>query len=324
MVQIEGAGETSSGSGGLCLRAHALVLVIVLSASAPLALAGAFADRLDQEGHAVGFAATAPLAGPLAWSATGLPPGIDILTDGTVSGVLSFDAAGDHAVALTATGGEGSWSGGFTWTVVDVNRPPRVESQGAVFARVGEPVAVQLRASDPDGDVLAFTASGLPNGLALEGATGLLSGVPTSAGVFLVGVQVSDAGHASSLTAQYGFPLVVTAPAAAPNAAPRCDAAAPSVAALWPPNGRMQAIGVLGVVDPDGDALRIRVTDIASNEPARTAGSGSDTAWLEAARAGSGAGREYVVSFAAEDARGGSCGASVVVRVPHDRGRAAG
>jgi hypothetical protein len=64
------------------------------------------------------------------------------------------------------------------------------------------PVALQLEASDPDGDALTYSATGLPPGLAVDSATGLISGalVRNSAGTYLVTATVSDATHASSQT----------------------------------------------------------------------------------------------------------------------------
>ena len=289
---------------------------VLLSLLTPLAAADALPDRSDYEGHAAGFTASAPIPGPLLWTAEGLPPGVRMGPTGEVSGVLPYDAAGTYAVTLAATGPTATWQGTFTWVVRDVNRPPSVAAPGLVTGRVGVPVALQLAASDPDGDALRYAATGLPAGLALDPETGLVRGTPTAAGLSLVDVVITDTGHATAISVRFAFPWWVEGPR---NRAPDCAAAAPTVATLWPPNGRLVPVGVAGLADPDGDALAVTVTGISSDEAAATGGVGTPLALLPAARDGAGDGREYEVRFAASDGKGGACSGAVRVRVPHDQ-----
>ena len=110
------------------------------------------------------------------------------------------------------------------------------------------------------------------------------------------------------------------------NADPVCNAAAPSVASLWPPNHKFWAINVLGVTDPDGDAITINVDSIFQDEAVDAPdsghtspdgqGVGTPTAEVRAERAESGNGRFYHISFTATDSKGGSCSGTVKVRVP--------
>src|SRR6185436_20287097 len=69
-------------------------------------------------------------------------------------------------------------------------------------------VALQLIASDPDGDAITYGATGLPSGLSIEASTGLIWGalVPTSVGTSLVTVTASD----GSLSASRTFTWTVT------------------------------------------------------------------------------------------------------------------
>jgi Putative Ig domain len=53
---------------------------------------------------------------------------------------------------------------------------------------------LQLAASDPDGDVLTYAATGLPPSLTVNGTTGLMSGTLSiaSAGTYSVTATASD------------------------------------------------------------------------------------------------------------------------------------
>jgi Putative Ig domain len=48
--------------------------------------------------------------------------------------------------------------------------------------------------SDPDGDTLTYSASGMPAGITFTGATRTFSGTPTQAGIFSVAVAATDIG----------------------------------------------------------------------------------------------------------------------------------
>ncbi|TMA42331.1 MAG: hypothetical protein E6J81_17435 [Deltaproteobacteria bacterium] len=87
------------------------------------------------------------------------------------------------------------------------------------------------------------------------------------------------------------------------------------------------AVSILGLTDPDNDPLTVTITGITQDEPpigvtclAAAAGVNTATAMLRAERAGTGDGRVYHVSFTARDGKGGQCGGTVKVCVPHDQG----
>jgi hypothetical protein len=65
-------------------------------------------------------------------------------------------------------------------------------------ARVGEPVQVQLRATDSAGQKLSWRAAGLPPGLSISKTTGAISGTPTKAGKAMASVTVSDTSGSSA------------------------------------------------------------------------------------------------------------------------------
>ena len=115
------------------------------------------------------------------------------------------------------------------------------------------------------------------------------------------------------------------------NQPPNCSGAQPSVDTLWPPNHRFEAVGVIGVSDPDGDSFTIIIDSIFQDEPVDGTGDGSfvpdgqgvgtSIAEVRAERDGSGNGRVYHIYFTAEDVNGGVCSAELLAGVPKNRNR---
>lgn len=63
-----------------------------------------------------------------------------------------------------------------TIVVPKINKPPTVVSPSTQQSAEGESVSLSVAASDPDGDRLRFSAEGLPGGLTVNSATGVISG----------------------------------------------------------------------------------------------------------------------------------------------------
>ena len=146
------------------------------------------------------LSASDPEGNPVTFSASGLPPGMSVNSStGLIAGVPSV--AGTFSVVATASDGSSSSSRTFSWVVVAGNSPPVLTNPGALTTDVGQSVSLQLLASDPDGQPLSFTSSGLPPGLAIGANTGAIVGQPTTPGTFNVTVTVSD----GSLTASQTF-----------------------------------------------------------------------------------------------------------------------
>ena len=72
------------------------------------------------------------------------------------------------------------------------NFAPALANPGEQSSSLGNNVDLALTAIDPDGDLLSFTAQGLPVGLSIDESTGAITGVATAAGSFSVQATVSD------------------------------------------------------------------------------------------------------------------------------------
>ncbi|CUS03509.2 Thermolysin metallopeptidase [Candidatus Promineifilum breve] len=110
------------------------------------------------------------------------------------------------------------------------------------------------------------------------------------------------------------------------NQNPVCTGAVASTTRLWPANHKFKSINVVGVTDPEGDAMTITIDSIFQDEAVdahhsgNTApdgqGLGTSTAKVRAERVSKGNGRVYYISFTADDIYGGSCSGMVTVGVP--------
>ncbi|MEM7274390.1 MAG: putative Ig domain-containing protein [Actinomycetota bacterium] len=128
-------------------------------------------------------------AGPLTWAVDQLPDGLTLdPTSGLVNGTVADDAADRSPLATTVTvtatdDPQDTASLTFSWRVdPGPNRAPVIDPVVDRLTNEGEPVSVQLTATDPDGDPIGWTADQLPDGLVLDPATGSITGAPTTPG----------------------------------------------------------------------------------------------------------------------------------------------
>lgn len=163
--------------------------------------------QLLTQGDAVNLQLQAndPDGDALTFSATGLPPGLVISSAGLISGTA--DTLGSWTSTVTVTAAEQQVSGALQWTVeatVVENRAPVLVNPGAQAGTEGQAVSLALSASDPDGDGLTFSVTGLPGGLAMS-TSGVITGTPDSAGTYEVVATVTD----SALDDSQAFQWVV-------------------------------------------------------------------------------------------------------------------
>ncbi len=176
-------------------------------------------DRSDDEGVTITpIPVTATDDDSLTYTDGGtLPPGLSIDAAGLLSGTLATDAAGPTGTAtfpvvVTVADGQGGQdTTAFAWSVV--NPVPVLTPPGNQSDTAGVTITpLQILANDDD--TLAYDASGLPPGLAID-AAGLVSGtIDLNAGAvdpYAVEVTVDD-GQGGRDTTAFAWSVVHPAP----------------------------------------------------------------------------------------------------------------
>lgn len=130
-------------------------------------------------------------SGSQTWSlkSGALPPGMSVGSNGVVSGTPT--AAGDFTFVIQVTDGGRSDSETYTLTVV---QELKITQAKAPLSEVGQPFVMALKATGGrPALVWSFSAqTGLPAGLTLDAATGLISGRPTVPGSYPLKLAVTD------------------------------------------------------------------------------------------------------------------------------------
>ena len=191
-----------------------------------------------------------------------------------------------------------------------------------VFSRVLNlgPVWMSDIAVTSSGEILLTGHSGFPPDafvLRLDGGTGEVISSMTLGG--------SGHDYANAVAAGPGGDAYVVGTflaRIAENRPPDCSGATANPSIIWPANAKMVPVSMLGVTDPEGDPVALKVTGISQDEPGSNfSGIGSSVAQVKAERDGKGDGRVYRIQFEATDPSGNACQGEVRVCVPHDQGK---
>ncbi len=156
---------------------------------------------------------------PSNYAASALPAGLSIVpATGAITGTPL--SAGSTAVQISASNSSGTGTATLIIAVVAPNSAPVIINNNVTpAATVGAPFGYTIAAS---GTGTTFGATGLPPGLALNPATGVISGSPTLPGTSIVTLTASNnAGTATSTltitVAPRTVPPVITSPTTAPG-----------------------------------------------------------------------------------------------------------
>jgi hypothetical protein len=167
-----------------CLGDRADRLFTITIGPAPLAIKTSSLRR-GVVGTAYTETLTASGGGSQTWSASGLPAGLSI-SGSTITGTPT--AAGNYPVTLTVNNGTSSKSASYTLQVIE---PLKVTAPQANAAEVGRSFIAAFQASGGLG-TYSWSVTDVPAGLAFDSATHVLSGTPTTPGLYTVKVTVTD------------------------------------------------------------------------------------------------------------------------------------
>ncbi len=210
------------------------------------------ANQTTAEGAAASLTLTAsdPNGNPITFSATGLPSGLSINpATGVISGTPSYTSAGVYSVTATVSDGSLTASRTFTWPVTNTNRQPALTQPDNQTSPAGTALTLSLSGSDPDSDPISFSATGLPAGLTINMATGVISGTPATAGTYTVTATITDGSLSQSRTFSWTVTSVNRAPVyAQPANQTSAEGASVSI--------------TLTASDPDGNALTFTATGL--------------------------------------------------------------
>lgn len=201
--------------------------------------------------------------------ATGLTVSEFIVTNGTASNLITFPNNASFSVTITPTvpgvvtvklpAGAMTFSTTATslesnttsTTYTPANRAPVVTTPANQTTVRGAAASLQIAATDPDGNAMSYSATGLPTGLTISPTTGLISGTVslTAANTNNVSVTVSD----GSLSTSVNFVWTTTAPNRAPTVVKPSDQTSIRGTA---------ATLQINASDADGDALLYTATGL--------------------------------------------------------------
>ncbi len=261
-IGLDSDDQGHTGAGGALTDSDTFDVTVTPAASPPVL--APIGSRTIAEGSTLALTASATdpdlPADTLTYSLVGAPTGAAM---DPATGAFSWtptEAQGpgtySFAVVVTDAGSpRASDSETVTVQVTEVNARPALDPIADRANGEGDPVSVSLTGVDPDvpADTLTWSATGLPPGLAMDPATGAISGVVQAGAVagspYPVTVTLRDAaGESATESFTWTIALTNSAPVMRPLPAVTGDEMTPITASA-------------AATDPDGDAIRYSLRD---------------------------------------------------------------
>ncbi len=158
-------------------------------------------DQTATIGNNLNFTITASDPGnnyPLSFVFSGAPSGFNSTgsldtnqKDWNVSGTV-IDQTQIYNVTVIAVNNAGSPSAPVNFQVTVQNNPPIISTASLSDVTACINYSQPISASDPDGHSLSYSATGLPTGLSIDSATGVISGQAQVTGNYSVTITVKD------------------------------------------------------------------------------------------------------------------------------------
>jgi hypothetical protein len=180
VMMVSGSGErTAESFNGLAAGAPLLhVEYVPASNQSPAVPTPAAQTHAENANVDLLISAFDPESQPLTCTATGLPGGL-VMGASTcrITGRVAWGAVGSFTAEVTVSDGNASTAVSFPWTVTArTNTAPSVLSPGDQGHMTGGTANITVRGTDPESDPLTYSATGLPAGLTINPATGVISG----------------------------------------------------------------------------------------------------------------------------------------------------
>ncbi|MCY2987768.1 MAG: putative Ig domain-containing protein [Planctomycetota bacterium] len=188
--------RVDDGRGGSDTQAFDLTVVSQDTNAAPRVVSNPPLVGLVGRSYLYNLTAEDPEGDPVVWSLDQSPPGMSIDSlRGTIRWTPAADQAGPNEVVVQVRDiFYAASTQSFTIEVRAVNLPPSIDSNPLVLANPNELYVYAPRATDPDGDPLAFRLSAKPTGMTIDARTGLIQWTPATAqiGQHAVRIVVED------------------------------------------------------------------------------------------------------------------------------------
>ena len=132
------------------------------------------------------------------FSATDLPEGLSINSNtGLITGIAT--RKGEYISKIKIASNDSQVEIQLSWniylegnTVGGVNLAPIISSSNDQESLINDTFSLKITAIDPNGDWLTYVATGLPNGLSINNTTGVISGTPSTLGMYHARITVND------------------------------------------------------------------------------------------------------------------------------------